>query len=56
MLVEISIISDTQMTPPLWQKMENHKSLLMKVKEESLKGDSKLNIQEAKIMASLYGK
>ena len=32
------------------------KSLLMKVKEESLKGDSKLNIQEAKIMASLYGK
>ena len=35
---------------------EELKSLLMKVKEESLKGDSKLNIQEAKIMASLYGK
>ena len=35
---------------------EELKRLLMKVKEESLKGDSKLNIQEAKIMASLYGK
>ena len=31
---EISITSDMQMTPPLWQKV---KSLLMKVKEESEK-------------------
>ena len=39
------------MTPPLWQKMENHKSLLMKVKEESEKAGLKLNIQKTKIMA-----
>ena len=35
---EISITSDMQMTPPLWQKSEEElKSLLMKVKEESEK-------------------
>ena len=35
---EISIISDMQMTPSLWQKVkEELKSLLMKVKEESEK-------------------
>ena len=35
---EISITSDIQMTPPLWQKVKkNLKSLLMKVKEESEK-------------------
>ena len=34
LLGEISITSDMQMTPPLWQK---GKSLLMKVKEESKK-------------------
>ena len=45
---EISIISDTQMTPPL----EELKSLLMKVKEESDKAGLKLNIQKTKIMAS----
>ena len=39
---EISITSDTQTTPPLWQK----------VKEESEKVDLKLNIQKTKIMAS----
>ena len=38
---EISITSDMQMTPPLWQK----------VKEESEVG-LKLNIQKTKIMAS----
>ena len=38
---EISIISDTQMTPPL----EELKSLLMKVKKESEKTGLKLNIQ-----------
>ena len=49
---EISIISDMQMTPPLWQKAEELKSLLMKVKEESEKVDLNLNIQKTNIMAS----
>ena len=46
---EISITSDIQITPPLWQKV---KSLLMKVKEESENAGLKLNIQKTKIMAS----
>ena len=33
-LEEISITSDRQMTPPIWQKVKKE-SLLMKVKEES---------------------
>ena len=43
-----------QMTPPLWQKVkiQELKSLLMKVKEESEKVGLKLNIQKTKIMAS----
>ena len=43
-----------QVTPPLWQKAkeEELKSLLMKVKEDSEKVGSKLNIQKTKIMAS----
>ena len=49
---EISVISDMQMTPPLWQSEEELKSLLMKVKEESEKVGLKLNIQNTKIMAS----
>ena len=50
---EISITSDMQMTPPLWQKAErNLTSLLMKVKVESEKVGLKLNIQKTKIMAS----
>ena len=56
---EISIISDMQMTPPLWQKVKRNSSLLMKVKEESEKVGLKLNIQKTKIMASgptLHGK
>ena len=53
MLGEISITSDMQMTPPLWQKVEEElKSLLMKLKEESEKVGLKLNIQETKIMES----
>ena len=48
---EISITSDMQITPPLWQK-EELKSLLMKVKEESEKVGLKLNIQKMKIMVS----
>ena len=49
---EISLISDTQMTPPLMAESEELKSLLMKVKEESEKVGLKLNIQKTKIMAS----
>ena len=41
------------MTPPLWAKSEEElKSLLMKVKVESEKVGSKLNIQKTKIMAT----
>ena len=40
------------MIPPLWQKVEELKSLSMKVKEESEKVGLKLNIQKTKIMAS----
>ena len=49
---KVSIISDMQMTPPLWQNKEELKSLLIKVKEESEKVGLKLNIQKTKIMAS----
>ena len=50
---EISITSDMQMTPPLWQKVKkNLKSPSMKVKEESEKVGLKLSIQKTKIMAS----
>ena len=51
---EISITSDMQMTPPLWQKVKRKelKSLLLKVKEESEKAGLKLNIHKTKIMAS----
>ena len=41
---EISITSDMQMTPSLWQKV--------KVKEETEKVGLKLNIQKTRIMAS----
>ena len=49
---EISITSDMQMTPHLWQREEELKSLLMKLKEESEKDGLKLNIQKTKIVAS----
>ena len=49
LLGEISINSDMQMTPPLWQKVKN---LLMKVKEEREKVGLKLNIQKTKIISS----
>ena len=51
---EISITSDTQMIPPLWQKAKRFelKTLLMKVKEENGQAGLKLNIQKTKIMAS----
>ena len=44
---EISISSDMQMTPPLWQKGKKKKA-----KEESEKVGLKLNIQKTKIMES----
>ena len=44
---EISITSDMQTTPSLWQKVKR-----MKVKEESEKADLKFSIQKTKIMAS----
>ena len=40
------------MTPPLWQKAEELKSLVMKVKDKSEKAGLKLNIQKTKIMTS----
>ena len=53
LLGEISITSDMQMTPHLWQKAKkNLKSLLMKVKEESEKVGLKLNIQKTNVVAS----
>ena len=53
LLGEISITSDMQMTPPLWQKVEEElRRLLMKVKVESEKVGLKLNIQKTKIMES----
>ena len=50
---EISITSEMQVKPSLWQTEEELKSLLMKVKEESEKFGLKLNFQITKIMA--YG-
>ena len=50
---EISITSDMQMTPPLWQKVKrNSKASWMKVEEESEKAGLKFSIQKTKIMAS----
>ena len=51
-LGEISKTSHMQMTPPLWKKEEELKSLLMRVKEKSEKPGLKLNIQKTKIVAS----
>ena len=50
---ELSITSDMQIPPPLWQKVkEELKSLLMKVKKESEKAIIKLNIQKTKTITS----
>ena len=40
------------MTPPLWQKVKELKSLLMKVKEKNEKVDLKLSIQKTKVKTS----
>ena len=57
---EISITSDTQMTPTLMAEGEEElKSFLMKVKEESEKTGLKLNIQKRRschTIPSLHGK
>ena len=50
--IEVSITSDTEILPPLWQREEELKTLFMKVKEESEKVGLKLNIQKRKIIAS----
>ena len=52
LLGEISITSDMQMTPTLWQKVKKNYKDSIKVKEESEKVGLKLNIQKTKIMAS----
>ena len=49
-LGEISITSDMQMKPPLWQKA--NKESLNESEKESEKVGLKLNIQKTKIMAS----
>ena len=50
---EISITSDMQMTPLLWQEIEEElKGLLMKWKRRVKKSGLKLNIQTTKIIAS----
>ena len=49
---EMSITSDMQMTPPLWQKVKKLKSFLMKVKEESENVGLKLNIQKTNFRVS----
>ena len=41
-----------QMTPPMAEREEELKSLLMKMKEDSEKAGLKLNTQKTKIMAS----
>ena len=59
LLGEISITSDADDTTLMAESEEEHKSLLMRVKEESEKVGLKFNIQKAKIMASgpsLHGK
>ena len=52
LLGEISITSDMQILPPLWQKERGTKEPLHKSEEESGKAGLKLNIQKTKIMVS----
>ena len=53
---EIAITSDTQMTPPLWQKAKK-KNLVMKVKEESEKvGSTFRKLRSWHPVPSLHGK
>ena len=53
LLGEISITSDMQMIPPLWQKMKrNYRASWWKWKRKVKKAGLKLNIKKTKIMAS----
>ena len=52
LLGELSVSSEVQMTPPLWQKVKALKSLLMEVEDESGKADLKPSIQKTKAMPS----
>ena len=52
LLGEISITSDIQMTPLLWQRRRGAKQPLDEGEEESEKAGLKLNIQKTKIMSS----
>ena len=52
LLGEISITSDMQMTPPLWQKVKRNWGASWLKWKESEKAGLKLNIQKTKIMAS----
>ena len=49
---EISITSDMQMTPPLWQKVKRTKKPLDESEKETEQVGLKLNIQKTKIIAS----
>ena len=49
---EISVTSDMQMTPPLWQIVKKTKEPLDVVIKESEKVGLKLNIPKTRIMAS----
>ena len=56
---EISVISDIQTAPPLWQSEEELKSLLMKVKEESEKVGLNSTFRKLRswhLVPSLHGK
>ena len=52
LLGEISVTSDMQMTPSLWQKVKRNWRVFCWKWEESEKAGLKLNIQKAKLMAS----
>ena len=52
LLGEISITSDMQMTPPLWQEMKRTKEPLDESERGEWKSWLKVNIQKTKIMAS----
>ena len=49
---EISVTSDMQITPPLWQKAKNLRASWWKWKRKGEKVGLKLNVQKTKIMAS----
>ena len=52
LLGEISITSDMQMIPPLWQKVKRNSKASWRWKRRVKKAGLKLNIQNTKIMAS----